>query len=129
MAAIQIDIMKIRQLILLKSKGYSNRKLATEIGIDRNTANEYVQRLNASELSYQELLELDEKGLQDLFPSKEAMDKKRYASLLNLFPSYVKELKKPGCTRQHLWRKYQQEYIDHYGYSQFCQLFGYFGRC
>jgi transposase len=43
--------------------------------------------------------------------------------LHDLFPGFVNELKKPGCTRQHLWHKYMQENIDYYSYSQFCQLF------
>jgi transposase len=51
------------------------------------------------------------------------MDKERFVSLHNLFPGYLNELKKPGCTRQHLWNRYKQEHVDYYGYSQFCQLF------
>lgn len=123
MAALQIDIMRIKQLLLLKSKNKSNRKIALDIGIDRNTVNHYVKRLQSSGYSYDELLKLDELELQKLFPSKEALDQDRYAVLHGLFPGFVNELKKPGCTRQHLWRRYGQEYIDHYSYSQFCQLF------
>lgn len=123
MAASQIDIMKIKQLVLLKGKGISNRKVGEEIGIDRNTVNEYVKRLKSSGHSYEQLLAMEEVELQRLFPSKEAMDKQRYANLHDMFPDFVKELKKPGCTRQHLWKRYKQEHIDHYGYSQFCNLF------
>lgn len=123
MAATQIDIMKIKQLLLLKSQKKSNRKIATEICVDRNTVNTYVKMLNSIELCYNELLGLTEHDLQSLFPSKEALDKDRYARLHGLFPGYVNELKKPGCTRQHLWYKYKQEHIDYYSYSQFCQLF------
>jgi transposase len=124
MAALQIDIMRIKQLLLLKSKNKSNRKIALDIGVDRNTVNQYVRKLQSSGHSYDELLKLDELELQKLFPSKEAMDQDRYAVLHGLFPGFVNELKKPGCTRQHLWRRYQQEYLDHYAYSQFCQLLG-----
>ncbi|MDZ7739716.1 MAG: hypothetical protein U5K32_11755 [Bacteroidales bacterium] len=123
MAALQVDIMKIKQLILLKSKNVSNRKISVEIDIDRNTVNEYVNKLNSSGYSYEELLTFNEKDLQELFPSKEALDKERYARLHALFPGFVAELKKPGCTRQHLWHRYKTEYIDYYSYSQFCQLF------
>ncbi len=123
MAALQIDIMKIKQLLLLKSQKKSNRKIATDIGIDRNTVNEYVNKLKACGKSFEELLKLDDKELQGLFPSREALDKDRYTVLHGLFPGYITELKKPGCTRQHLWLRYKQEYIDHYSYSQFCQLF------
>ncbi len=122
MAALQIDIMKLKQLLLLKSKKQSNRKIAEDIGVDRNTVNEYVRRLESSGSTYKELLTLEENDLQDLFPSKEPLDQERYQRLHGLFPDFVKELKKPGCTRMHLWHKYQQEHIDHYGYSQFCQL-------
>jgi hypothetical protein len=46
MAAIQIDIMKVKQLLLLKIKKKSNRKIAQAIGVDRNTVNEYVKSSN-----------------------------------------------------------------------------------
>ena len=123
MAALQIDIMKIKQLLLLKHKKFSNRRIAAEIGMDRNTVNEYVQKLTSGGHNLQELLAMEEKELQRLFPSKESLDKTRYTTLHDLFPDFVNELKKPGCTRQHLWRKYKQEHIDYYSYSQFCQLF------
>lgn len=122
MAALQIDIMRLKQLLLLKSKLTSNRKIASTIGIDRNTVNDYVKRFEASGLTFNELLKLEEGELQKLFPSKEALDKDRYAALHELFPHYLNELKKPGCTRQHLWLKYKEEHIDYYSYSQFCQL-------
>lgn len=123
MAALQIDIMKIKQLILLKQQQLSNRKIAFEVGIDRNTVNEYVRKIKASGHSMEELLSKSEKDLEELFPSKEPMDKGRYKTLHDLFPSYVNELKKPGCTRQRLWHGYKEQYIDYYGYSQFCHLF------
>ena len=34
MAALQIDIMRIKQLLLLKSKSKSNRKIALVIGVN-----------------------------------------------------------------------------------------------
>ena len=123
MAAKQIDIMKIKQLLLLKSKGVSNRKIARETSVDRNTVNEYVIKLQSSDKSYAALLKLSEVELQSLFPSKEAIDKERYEKLLTLFPGYLNELKKPGCTRLTLWHTYQNEHKDHYSYSQFCLLF------
>ena len=122
MAASQIDIMRLKQLLLLKSKNVSNRKIAFTIGVDRNTVNDYVKRLEASGHTFSDLLKLEEGELQNLFPSKEALDKDRYSALHDLFPNYLNELKKPGCTRQHLWHKYKGEHIDYYSYSQFCQL-------
>jgi DNA-binding CsgD family transcriptional regulator len=42
MAALQIDVMRIKQLLLLKSKSKSNRKIALVIGVDRNTVNQNI---------------------------------------------------------------------------------------
>ena len=74
MAALQIDIMRVKQLLLLKSKNKSNRKIAHDIGVDRNTVNQYVRKLQSSGKSFDELLNLDEFELQKLFPLKEALD-------------------------------------------------------
>jgi len=92
MAAKPIDIMKIKQLLLLKKNSWSNRKIAKAIGVDRNTVNDYVRELQSSGKSYEELLELEEQELQDLSPSKEPIDKERYENLHALFPSYANEL-------------------------------------
>ncbi|MCF6332011.1 MAG: hypothetical protein L3J11_01895 [Draconibacterium sp.] len=86
MAALQIDIMRVKQLLLLKSKNKSNRKIALDIGVDRNTVNQYVKKLQSSGKGFDELLKLDELELQKLFPSKEALDGERYAILHGLFP-------------------------------------------
>lgn len=48
MAALQIDIMKVKQLLLLKTRNFSNRKIAGKIGVDRNTVNHYVKKLKSS---------------------------------------------------------------------------------
>lgn len=123
MAAKQLDIMKIKQLILLKRKGWSNRKIAEEIGVSRNTVNEYVHYLQASGQSYAELETLCEPALQELFPSKEYLERDRYADLQNRLPNLQKSLTKPGATKKVLWKEYSDAYQDAYGYSQFCEHF------
>ena len=45
MAAKRIDIMELKQLLLLKSKGESNRSCERLLGIHRNTINYYVRML------------------------------------------------------------------------------------
>lgn len=123
MAAKQLDIMKIKQLILLKGKGWSNRKIADEIGASRNTVNGYVHYLQSSGQSFTELLSMTEQDLQDLFPSKEYLEKDRYTDLHNRLPELQKRLKKPGATRKTIWKEYSQQTRDAYGYSQFCEYF------
>ncbi|HDZ86004.1 MAG TPA: hypothetical protein ENH35_05700, partial [Candidatus Moranbacteria bacterium] len=72
--------MELKQLLLLKEKGESNRSCERILGIHRNTINHYVRLFRASGLSYRNLCSLDEKALQELFPYKETIDE--YVSIL-----------------------------------------------
>lgn len=123
MAAKQVDIMEIRQLLLLKAKGESNRSCEKLLGIHRNTINQYVRLFRASGQSYDKLLEFDDKQLTELFPAREPLDKERYGQLSSQFPYFEQELKKPGCTRETLWKEYYQKHPGGYGYSQFNEHF------
>jgi len=123
MAAKKVDIMELRQLLLLKEKGESNRSCEKLLGIHRNTINHYVRLFRASGVDYTKLLEHDDKSLNDLFPAHEAVDIARYSVLSGYFTYFEKELTKPGCTRQTLWGEYLQKHPDGYGYSQFNEHF------
>lgn len=118
MASNRIEIMDIRQLLALKRKGLSNRKAADLIGIHRNSVNNYVRLFNASETSYEALLKLTDKELAELFPSPATIDKRRYEELSSNFEYFRNELKKPGCTRQVLWKEYLLKHPDGYSYTQ-----------
>jgi len=119
MAAKRIEIMDIRQIIQLKSKHFSNRKIADLTGIHRNSVNHYVQLINAATLSYEQLLGYSDQELSTLFPSTTSTDKVRYEQLSSQFEYYRKELKKTGCTKLTLWRAYRNMHTDGYGRSQF----------
>lgn len=115
--------MELQQLIQLKYKGYSNRKVGRELGISRNTVNSYVTLFNEQGLSYQELVSYNEKQLRELFPSRDAKQTDRYETLAGFFPYMQKELAKPGCTLQALWGQYLQTCPGGYGYTQFTTYF------
>lgn len=115
--------MELRQLILLKQKGESNRSCEKHLGIHRNTINHYVRLFRASGYDYGHLLSLDDKALSDLFPSRQPLNTERYSILSAKFPYFEKELKKPGCTREKLWQEYYQKHPDGYSYSQFNEHF------
>ena len=121
MAAKKIDIMEIRQLLLLKDRGDSNRSCERLLNIHRNTINHYVRLFKASDLTYDLLLEHDDKVLEDMFPVHETLNKERYKVLSSYFTYFEKELKKPGCTREILWKEYLQKHPDGYGHSQFSE--------
>ncbi len=118
MAGKTISIMDVQQLIDLKLKGTSNRKIAELLRIGRNTVNRYVALLETLG-SYEELAGLDEADLNHLLTSKSEKSKSRYQSLADWFPHFYKELKKPGCTLQALWIDYKNQHPDGYQYTQF----------
>ena len=119
MSAQRIGIMDIRQIIQLKARGLSNRSISKMIGIHRNSINEYVRLIKGVAQPYDALLSLSDPDLLSLFPSLGTIDKSRYETLSNQFEYFRKELKKPGCTRQVLWREYLEKEPLGYGYTQF----------
>jgi transposase len=123
MAAKKVDIMEIRQLLLLKEKDESNRSCEKLLGIHRNTINHYVRLFRASGQSYGDLLQLDDRQLTELFPAREPLDKERYSILSSQFTHFEQEMKKPGCTRETLWMEYLQKHSGGYSYSQFNEHF------
>ncbi len=119
MAAKKIDIMDVRQLIQLKSKGESNRSCSSILGIHRNTVNYYVRQLNATGNPYSELQLLTDSQLKELFPSRTLSDNDRYEELAQYFSYFKQQLLLPGATREVLWKEYLQKHPEGYGYTQF----------
>ena len=109
MAGTRIEIMNLRNLISLKSKGLSNRKVALTLGINRNTVNEYVKFFTEQNFEFKELLKWSEKELDDLFSATSEVDDLRFKELSLYFDYFSRELKKVGCTRDYLWREYKQK--------------------
>ena len=69
------------------------------------------------------LLSLSDPSLWEALNPPERSDKEdnpRYDSLLERIPCIIKDLKRPGVTRQLLWREYKLEDPEGYGYAQFC---------
>jgi len=91
--------MDIRQIIQLKNKQFSNRKIADLTGIHRNSVNHYVRLIKAATLSYKQLLAYSDEDLSALFPATTTTDKSRYEQLSSQFNYYRKELKKTGFTK------------------------------
>src|SRR5690625_1607361 len=123
MAGQRINIMDLRQLIQLKRKGLSNRKVAEALGVSRNTVNSYVQAFGEHELDYGQLEELSEADLVGLFPQADPKDTERYEQLAAYFPTFASELRKTGCTLQALWRRYLADHPGGYRYTQFVHHF------
>ena len=67
MANKRIEMIVLKQIIQLKEKGLSNRSIADQLGVHRNSVNSYVNLLNQQDQSYKELLKLSDSTLNALF--------------------------------------------------------------
>ncbi|MCG8320406.1 MAG: IS21 family transposase [Cytophagales bacterium] len=119
MANKRIEIIMLKRIIQLQQKGLSNRKIATQLGIHRNSVNSYVSQLKRLDKPLPELLALPDKTLSSYFSGYEPRQDPRYKILQDLFAVYEKQLKKVGSTYQTLWYDYIRAHPDGYGYTRF----------
>jgi transposase len=120
MANNSISMIKIRQILRLHCQGYSKLKISMQTGIARNTLKKYIKEFIACRLTFDEINELSDKDLDDLFvkPDDKPLND-RQQKLFELFPAMDKELKKKGVTRHMLWEEYRRDHPDGLGISQF----------
>lgn len=117
-------MIKIRQILRLQSQGLSKLQIAAQTGIARNTLKKYIKEFTASGLSFEEINELSDKELEDLFVKPEDRPlNERLQTLFSLFPAIEKELKRKGVTRELLWKEYKTNHPDGVGLSQFKHYF------
>lgn len=121
MAGTRIDMLDLRKLLTLKEKGYSNRQAADALGVNRNTVNSYIKAFKGK--PFDNLLKLNNSELCSLFPERSEINMQRYEELSTSFPYFLKELRKPGCTLDTLWKEYRSSNQNGYGYTQFAQHF------
>ncbi|HLP32064.1 MAG TPA: IS21 family transposase [Bacteroidia bacterium] len=124
MANNPISMIKIRQILRLQNQGCSKLQIAAQTGIARNTLKKYIKEFTSSGLSFEEINELSDKELEDLFVKPEDRPlNERLQILFSLFPAIEKELKRKGVTRQLLWKEYKTHHPDGVGLSQFKHYF------
>jgi len=124
MAGKLIKMSKMKQLLMLHRDGLSNRKIAENLGIYKGTINRYVHRIEADELSTEELLMLDDFVLESrISAGSPAYLDERFETFKELLPYFEKELDnahKTHVTRKLLWEEYLRDYPLAYRYTQFC---------
>jgi transposase len=120
-----VTMQKIRTLVLQLQQGFSQRRIAQELDLSRNTVQQYVERLQACCSSLNELLGLDDHALAAIVygHAKQVQPDSRLDDFLSRMPYFMTELRRTGVTRQLLWEEYRAEVPDGYGYTQFCERF------
>ena len=95
-----IVMSKIKQLIRMYESGTSNRKIATNLGIDKGTVNDYVRKLKSGGQALEELLALDDPVLEGVFSAgTAAYTDKRFEDFKELLPWLEQELGRKHVTR------------------------------
>jgi transposase len=123
MANKPITMLQIRRILQLKINGKSNRDIARELHLARDTVNRYAKQLNQLDKSDEELLKLGDELLSSIVLNEQPLKQKdwRFIDLQQRIPSLCDELKKPKATRMILWEEYLHQVPDGYSYTQFCE--------
>ena len=111
---------KIKQVLIMHRNGMSNRKIASALGIDKCTVNEYVRKARTCTLSLEALLLLEGPELEaQMFAGNPAYTDERMKHFLEKLPYFREQLEDKHVTRLLLWEEYRKENPDGYGKSQF----------
>lgn len=115
----------IKEVSRLRSLGLSQRMIAKQCRMSRNTVQKVFKMLDLKRLDYLQLREFDDGQVQELIE-----DKKSKRELKYVLPDYEKlslELTQPGVTMQLLWEEYVQNCRKtHHIYYQITQFKKYF---
>ena len=114
----------IRHILRLHTQNVGFYEIIRQTGILRTTLRKYINDFKASGLTFEDINELTDKDLEELFqkPQEKPIDLMLQA-LLEMFPAMEKELKRKGVTRMVLWQEYINKHPDGYGYSRFNRYF------
>ena len=120
MAGKPIQMSDFKQAILLKKQGVSNRKIAEQLGINKETVNNKFAFIAGRGLSFDELLKLDDPELEKVFHGgHSALTDSRHEHFLSQLDYFREQLKDPHVTRFLLWEEYIKDNPDGYRKSQF----------
>jgi transposase len=113
-----IEMSKIKQVLRLHADGYSNRRIAAELGLNKDTVSHYVKQGDTTPLPV--LLKLEDPELEKRFHAgNPAYSDARMQKFLELLPRFKEELSKKHVTRYLVWQEYKQQHPDGYSRSQF----------
>lgn len=114
------DMSQIKQMLLLKKQGVSNRKIAIELGVNKETVNNYISKAANDELRLDELVKLDDPILERrLKGGNAAYTDERFEKFKEILPYLQEELKHKHVTLKLLWEEYISENPNGYSLTQF----------
>lgn len=117
----RLSVRKIHEVLRLKWESQlTHRSIAQSCGLSPGTVSDYVQRAQATGLTWPLPDDLGEEALyQRLFPQPTSTSG-RVIPLPDWAHLHI-ELRRPGVTLRLLWVEYREANPDGYAYSQFCE--------
>ena len=122
MAGTVKEMSLIKQVLQLKQLGESNRGIARQLPINKETVNGYMQTIEANGWKIEDLLQTDDPVLEGMFHAgSPAYTDERMEEFLRLLPYFREQLtnRKLHVTRQLLYEEYRRTHPDGYCKSQF----------
>ena len=117
-----LSMNKLHLNLRLLIEGKSRRYISRTVSVSRNTVDKYAVLFGTQPYSLTELYKLPEGELHEIVQPG-YKPKVSQLQLQEHFNWAVKELKKVGVTKQHLWENYKAEHTNSPGYSQYCHHF------
>jgi transposase len=121
MAGKEKDMSKVKQMLRLHHNGVSNRQIAKDLSVNKETVNRYVKLAKSDELSITDLLKLDDPVLQHRINggSPSYPEGERFDDFKKKLSYFEDEMKRPHVTLKLLWEEYIAEHPKGYGLTQF----------
>lgn len=116
------DMSLIKQVLQLKERGESNRGIARQLPINKETVGSYMQTIKENGWKIKDLLKLDDPVLEKmLHAGSPAYTDERMEEFLKLLPHYRELLSDPKShvNRQVLYDEYKASHPQGYSKSQF----------
>ncbi|MGF1586946.1 MAG: IS21 family transposase [Bacteroidales bacterium] len=115
------NVEKIREILRLNQElKFSIRQIAQATQVSKTSVGEYLAEYKRSGLAYQEVLDMSDTELAEVFEKQNKSSNPMYESLSKEFPCYEKELARVGVTLYLLWEEYKERTPDGFSYSRFC---------
>ncbi len=115
------NVEKIREILRLNQVlKFSIRQIADATGVSKTSVGDYLAEYKRSGLSYQDVLDMKDQELAEVFEKRNKSTNPMYEDLSKEFPCYEKELARVGVTLYLLWEEYKERYPDGFSYSRFC---------
>lgn len=121
----KITMMKLKRIIQMLSDGMSLNAISRETHSSKTTVAYYKQHADATKLSYQELLHMEDSKLEELLQPKTALPPAdpRKEKLASMMPEVIKRLSRRYSNVQLVYLDYyRKECPEGYGYTQFKKL-------